>query len=153
MLSHLGKVSLQGAVIWSWITPPCSLNSTQFPKTEKTIIWCAIYFVDFNIQELKFPKIDKTTIYLCFKNILPKINLEGAQTSNNLFLYPFITQWYTNFSTVEQFCCNAILLQPLFKAAVAHSVLEVGHDSTFFTVSTASLQYLLSLLHTCMLIK
>lgn len=152
MTSHLGKVLLQGAEIWSWITPPCSLNSTQFPKTEKTIMMHNLFW-RLQYSRTKIPLNRQNHDIVIFQNILPKISLKGAQTSNVLFLYPFITQWYTNFSTDEQFCCNAILLQSFLKAALSHSVLEAGHDSTIFKVSTASLQYLLSPLHSCMLIK
>lgn len=69
------------------------------------------------------------------------IILEGAQTSTILSLCPFITQWYWNFSTVEQFWCIAILLQFFFLAAVSHSIFEDGHDTTYSALSTASGQY------------
>lgn len=68
----------------------------------------------------------------------PKIILEGAQTSSVPFLRPFITQWYLNFSTGAQFCCDAILLQFFLRAAISHSVFDVGHDATNAALVTAS---------------
>lgn len=82
-------------------------------------------------------------------NTVPKIILVGAHTSNNLFLRPLTTQWYWNFSTVEQFCVDAILPQFFLRAAASHSVLEVGQESTTLTLSTASWQYLFWLVHHC----
>lgn len=73
---------------------------------------------------------------------LPKIILLGAHTSNVSFLYPFTTQWYWNSSTSEQSCCIAILLQFFLRAAAAHSVSNVGQNSTICTLLTASWQYL-----------
>lgn len=78
----------------------------------------------------------------------PKIILDGAHTSNVSFPKPFITQWYLNFSTGEQFCCDAILLQFFLREATSHSIFEVGHDATSAALATASLQYLASLLYT-----
>lgn len=62
----------------------------------------------------------------------------GAHTSNVTFLYPLITQWYTNRSTVEQFCFKAFSSQFFIRAALSHSAFEVGQNSTIFTLSTAS---------------
>lgn len=73
---------------------------------------------------------------------LPKIILEGAQTSIVSFLYPLITQWYWNFITGPQFCFDAILLQFFLRAATSHSVFEVGQDFTTATLLTASWQYI-----------
>lgn len=78
----------------------------------------------------------------------PKIFLDGAHTSNVSFPKPFITQWNLNFSTGAHFCCGAILLQFFLRAAVSHSIFEVGHDPTSATLATASWQYLALLLCT-----
>lgn len=81
--------------------------------------------------------------------ILPRINLSGAHTSKVALPYPLITQWYTNFSGIVQFCFNAFSLQFFLLAALSHSSLEVGHDDTFSTLWTASLQYMFSFIQTC----
>lgn len=144
MPSHLGNVLLHGADLWSWITPPPTLNSTQRSENS-TMRWkCNTKFHtnDFISKTLTH------WIFYIWKKALLKINRVGAQTSINLFLYASITQWYWNFSTAEQFCRTAIPLQFLFLAAMSHSNLEIGQDVTVSTLSTASWQYLFSVLDT-----
>lgn len=75
---------------------------------------------------------------------LPKIIFPTAQTSNNLFLRALMRQWYSGcFLFIIQFFLSASaasLLQFFLRAAMSHSFLDVGHDSTTSTLLTASIQ-------------
>lgn len=118
-----------------------SLRNANFTNASYLICWIFFHYKIYIYWIPFFQSVIK-------RNTLPKIILEGAQTSNVSFLYPLITQWYWNFSTGEQSWCNAIPLQFFLRAALSHSVLEVGQDFTISTLSTASWQYIFSLLHT-----
>lgn len=85
--------------------------------------------------------------------ILPKIILLSAQTSNNLFLSELRTQWNSGrFSFNVQFFVFATavcLLQFFIRAAMSHSSLDVGQDVTTLTSLTASWQSWLTLNGNC----
>lgn len=74
----------------------------------------------------------------------PMISFWGAHTSNVSFWYPLITQWYKNFLGSVPVCWAAFLLQFFSLAALSHSCVDVGQYVTTLTLSTASVQYLLS---------
>lgn len=97
-----------------------------------------------------FDKFTKNYIYeLIVLKTVPNIILVGAHTSNNSLRRPLTTQWYWYFSTVVQFCFDAMLPQFVLRAATSHAILEVGQESTTVTLSTASWQYLFRLVHSC----
>lgn len=99
------------------------------------------------MQQLQ--KTSYTIIFIKTAYIL-KIILVGAHTSTNSFLSPLITQWYWKLSvTFVQVWRDDILLQFFFKAALSHSVLEVGQDSTISKLSTDSWQYTFWFVHRC----
>lgn len=98
-----------------------------------------------------FDKFTKTKyIYeIIVLTTVPNIILVGPHTSNNSLRRPLTTQWYWYFSTVVQFCFDAILPQFFLRAATSHCALEVGQESTTSTLATASWQYLFWLVHSC----
>lgn len=69
---------------------------------------------------------------------LPKIIVSGAHNSNVIVLSPSITQWYTNDSLIVQFCRSANTLHFFLLAALFQSSFEVGQNSTFVALFTAS---------------
>lgn len=64
MLSHFGNVSSHLADLWSWITPPPTLNSTQCPKAAKKLN--KRYMLSKNVQ-IKNKQL-KNGVFFCWVN-------------------------------------------------------------------------------------
>lgn len=98
------------------------------------------------INRIRERKIVKKWILAHNKLNIPKIIRSGAHTSTSLFLSPLITQWYLNLLKDTQFWRCANSPQFILRAALSHSVFEVGQVVTIRILLTASGQNLFWLL-------